>query len=234
MDGLEQPPLGEACQREAGLVKRLGPLGGGADAHGRERAADAREEAGLLGQGAGVGDHGESVHLQAVVVAEAHGLVQAHTQVELKSVASRRLRDRRWQEYRIGMSYFSESASIAGFPGEEAGCSRRQRRTRWPTWTSPPSAAGGYARTASRSARPRDKAPDADRAGVPRCGVDDMPGVAVMADARAQRGLADPSVHGHDGRSERVLRRSPASTPKPEKISDKTRKKCAFYYERKA
>ena len=46
---------------------------------------DAREEAGLLGQGAGVRHHGEGVHLQAVVVVEAHGLVHAHARVELKA-----------------------------------------------------------------------------------------------------------------------------------------------------
>ena len=85
MDGLEQTPLGYAGQREAGLVQRLGALGGGADAHRRERAADAREEAGLLGQGAGVGDNSEGVHLQAVVVVEAHGLVHAHARVELEA-----------------------------------------------------------------------------------------------------------------------------------------------------
>lgn len=85
MDGLEQPLLGDAGEREAGLVQGLGALGGGADAHRRERAADAREEAGLLGQGARVGHHREGVHLQAVVVVEAHGLVHAHARVELEA-----------------------------------------------------------------------------------------------------------------------------------------------------
>ena len=85
MDRLEQAPLGYAGEREARLVQRLGALGGGADAHGRERAADAREEAGLLGKRAGVGDHGEGVHLQAVVVVEAHGLVHAHARVQLEA-----------------------------------------------------------------------------------------------------------------------------------------------------
>lgn len=84
-DGLQQSLLGDAGQREAGLVQRLGALGGGADAHRRERAADAREEAGLLGQGAGVRHHREGVHLQAVVVVEAHGLVHAHARVELEA-----------------------------------------------------------------------------------------------------------------------------------------------------
>ena len=84
MDGLQQTLLGDASQREAGFVQRLRALGGGADAHRRERAADAREEAGLLGQGAGVGHHREGVHLQAVVVVEAHGLVHAHARVQLE------------------------------------------------------------------------------------------------------------------------------------------------------
>lgn len=63
VDGLQQPLLGDAGKREARLVQCLGALGGGADAHCRERAADACEEAGLLGQGTGVGDNREGVHL---------------------------------------------------------------------------------------------------------------------------------------------------------------------------
>ena len=85
MDRLQQAALADAGEREAGLVKRLGALGGGADANRRERAADRREEAGLLGQGARVGDDREGVHLQAVVVVEAHGLVHAHARVELEA-----------------------------------------------------------------------------------------------------------------------------------------------------
>ena len=85
VDGLEQATLADAGEREARLVKRLGALGGGADAHRGERAADAREEAGLLGQGAGVGHHGKRVHLQAVVVVEAHGLVHADARVQLEA-----------------------------------------------------------------------------------------------------------------------------------------------------
>lgn len=85
MDGLQQTALADAGECEARLVEGFRALGGGADAHRRERAADAREEAGLLGQGAGVGDHGEGVHLQAVVVVEPHGLVHAHVRVELEA-----------------------------------------------------------------------------------------------------------------------------------------------------
>ena len=85
MDGLQQPLLGDAGEGEAGLVQGLGALGGGADAHRRERMPDRGEEAGLLGQGAGVRDHREGVHLQAVVVVEAHGLVHAHARVQLEA-----------------------------------------------------------------------------------------------------------------------------------------------------
>ena len=46
---------------------------------------DRGEEAGLLGQGAGVGDHCEGAHLQAVVVVEAHWLVHAHARVQLEA-----------------------------------------------------------------------------------------------------------------------------------------------------
>ena len=85
MDRLQQALLGDSGEREARLVQGLGALGGGADAHCRERSADAREEAGLLWQGAGVRHHREGVHLQAVVVVEAHGLVHAHTGVQLEA-----------------------------------------------------------------------------------------------------------------------------------------------------
>ena len=85
MDCLQQPLLGDAGKREARLVQCLRALGRGADAHCRERVADRGEEAGLLGQGTGVGNHREGVHLQAVVVMEAHGLVHAHARVQLEA-----------------------------------------------------------------------------------------------------------------------------------------------------
>ena len=85
MDGLQQAPLGDAGQRETGLVQRLGALGGGADADRRERMADAREEAAFLGQRAGVGHDAEGVHLQAVVVMEAQRLMLNDALVELKA-----------------------------------------------------------------------------------------------------------------------------------------------------
>lgn len=85
VDCLQQALLRDAGEREAGLVQRLGAFGGGTDAHRRERAADRREEAGLLGQGAGVRHHCEGVHLKAVVVVEAHGLVHANARVQLEA-----------------------------------------------------------------------------------------------------------------------------------------------------
>ena len=85
MHSLQKPALANACQRETRLVERLGALGRGANAHRRERPANAREEARLLGQGAGIADHREGVHLQAVVVVKAHGLVHADPRVQLEA-----------------------------------------------------------------------------------------------------------------------------------------------------
>ena len=47
--------------------------------------ADAGEEAALLGQGAAVAHHGKGVHLQAVVVVEAQGLVLDDARVQLEA-----------------------------------------------------------------------------------------------------------------------------------------------------
>ena len=63
--------LVDAGDEEAGLVEGFGALCAGADADGGEGMSHAGEETALLGQGAAVGDDGESVHLQAVVVVEA-------------------------------------------------------------------------------------------------------------------------------------------------------------------
>ena len=75
----------DACQDEAALVQSLGPLGGGADAHRRERVPHAGEETALLRQSTAVADHGEGVHLQAVVVVETQGLVLDHPLVQLEA-----------------------------------------------------------------------------------------------------------------------------------------------------
>lgn len=79
--GLQKAALVNAGEDEAGLVKGLGTLGAGADAHCRERMADAREEAALLRQSAAVADHSEGVHLEAVVVVESERFVLYDTRV---------------------------------------------------------------------------------------------------------------------------------------------------------
>lgn len=81
-DGLEERGGRYAGQDEAGLVEGLGALRRGADADGGEGMGDGGEEGGLLGEGAAVGDDAGGMHLQAVVVVEAEGLVAAHKGVE--------------------------------------------------------------------------------------------------------------------------------------------------------
>ena len=75
----------DARDEETTLVQGFGALCAGANAHGRERLADAREKRALLGQGAAVAHHGKGVHLQAVVVVEAQRLVLDDTWVELEA-----------------------------------------------------------------------------------------------------------------------------------------------------
>ena len=62
----------DACQDETALVQGLGALGGGADAHRRERVPHAGEETALLRQGAAVADRGEGVHLQVIIITETY------------------------------------------------------------------------------------------------------------------------------------------------------------------
>ena len=83
--GLEEAALIDARQDEAALVQGLRALCAGADANRRERVPHTGEEAALLRQGAGIRDHGESVHLQAVIVVEAQGLVLNHPPVQLET-----------------------------------------------------------------------------------------------------------------------------------------------------
>lgn len=81
-----QEALGvDAGKHEAALVEGFGAFGGGADADGRERMADRGEETAFLGQGTGVRDHAEGVHLEAVVIVEAEGLVLDNAGVELEA-----------------------------------------------------------------------------------------------------------------------------------------------------
>ncbi len=81
-----QEALGvDATEHEAPLVQRLGALRRGADADGWEGVANGGEVAALLGQGTGVRDHAEGVHLEAVVIVEAEGLVLDDARVKLEA-----------------------------------------------------------------------------------------------------------------------------------------------------
>ena len=82
---LQEAFLVDAAEDEAAFVEGFGAFGAGADAHGGERVADAGEEAAFLGQRAAVADHAECVHLEAVVVMEAQGLVLDHARVQRKA-----------------------------------------------------------------------------------------------------------------------------------------------------
>ena len=85
LDGLEKRFFIDSGEDEAGVVERLGALGRGADAHCREGMTDGGKEARFFGKGAGVGNYGGSIHLQAVVVVEAERLVLYDTTVELEA-----------------------------------------------------------------------------------------------------------------------------------------------------
>ena len=85
MHRLEKTLLADAGEREARLVEGFRAFSRCSDANGRERMADRGKEARLLGQRAGVRDHREGVHLQVVVIMEAHGLVHAHTGIQLEA-----------------------------------------------------------------------------------------------------------------------------------------------------
>ncbi len=85
VDCLQQAAGVDAGKDEAGVVEALGALGAGAYAHCREGVPYRGEEAAFFGQGATIADDGGCVHLQAVVVVEAQGLVAYHAAVELKA-----------------------------------------------------------------------------------------------------------------------------------------------------
>lgn len=82
---LEQRLLVDTSNDEVTLVDGFGSLSRGTDADGGEGVADAGEERGFLGKGAAIADDGESVHLKAVVVVKAEGLMLNDTRVELEA-----------------------------------------------------------------------------------------------------------------------------------------------------
>ena len=81
-----QQALGvDARKDKAALVESFRPLGTGADADGREGMADGGEEARFFRQRTRVRHYAEGIHLQAVVVVEAEGLVLDDAGVELET-----------------------------------------------------------------------------------------------------------------------------------------------------
>ena len=89
IDRLQERLFVDARDKEAGLVERFGAFGAGADAHGRERVANTREEGAFFGERAAVAYDGEGVHLQAVVIMEAERFVLNHALVELEAACGK-------------------------------------------------------------------------------------------------------------------------------------------------
>ncbi len=85
VNGLEQGLLVDTSNDEVALVDSLGTLGRGTDADGGEGVADAGEERGFLGKGSAITDDGKGVHLKAVVVVEAEGLMLNDARVKLEA-----------------------------------------------------------------------------------------------------------------------------------------------------
>ena len=85
IDSLQERLFVDARDKEAGLVERFGAFGAGADAHGRERVANTREEGAFFGERAAVAYDGEGVHLQAIVIVESERFVLNHALVELEA-----------------------------------------------------------------------------------------------------------------------------------------------------
>ena len=85
IDGLQQLLRMDAGEDKAALVQCLRPLGGGADAHRRERLAERQVKTRLLRQRAAVGYNAEGVHLQAVVIVKAQRLVGDDAPVQFKA-----------------------------------------------------------------------------------------------------------------------------------------------------
>ena len=85
IDTLEEAFGVNATEHEATFVKGFGTLGAGADTHGRERMALTGEEAGFFRKCTRVGYHAKGVHLEAIVVMEAKGLMLDDALIKLES-----------------------------------------------------------------------------------------------------------------------------------------------------
>ena len=89
INSLQERLFVDAGDKEASLVERFGAFGAGADAHSRERVADAREEGAFFGERAAVAHDGECVHLKAVVVVETERFMLNHALVELEAACGK-------------------------------------------------------------------------------------------------------------------------------------------------
>lgn len=85
VNGLEQGLLVDTSYDEVALVNGFGTLGRGADANSWERMTYRGEETALFGEGATITYYCKGVHLEAVVVVEAEGLMLDDTRVELEA-----------------------------------------------------------------------------------------------------------------------------------------------------
>lgn len=85
VNGLQQGLLVDTSNDEVTLVDSFGTLGRGADANGGEGMVDAGEEGGFFGKGSAIAEDSEGVHLKAVVVVEAEGLMLDDTRVKLEA-----------------------------------------------------------------------------------------------------------------------------------------------------
>ena len=82
---LEQALGINTAQHKAAFVEGLRPLGAGADAHSRERMTNRGEEAAFFGQCAAIAHHCKGIHLEAVVIMEAKGLVLNDALIKLET-----------------------------------------------------------------------------------------------------------------------------------------------------
>lgn len=85
VNGLEQGFLVDTSNDEVAFVDGFGTFGRGTDADGGEGVADAGEERGFFGKGTAIADDGKGVHLEAVVIVEAEGLMLNDARVELEA-----------------------------------------------------------------------------------------------------------------------------------------------------
>ena len=85
IDALEEADGVDAAEDEAAFVQGFGALGRCADAHGREGMTNAGEEGGLLREGAGVGNHRESIPHNSFKIVSSENLNGITVRMKLKT-----------------------------------------------------------------------------------------------------------------------------------------------------